>query len=552
MRSATWCVTLLAAALSACGGSFGSADVGKSWSTKDKPGGACALEGKDSDGASVEPDPAGQAEIVLEVRATRVIGAISPLVYGTNGMTEIEKNHQTLVRSGGNRMTAYNWENNASNAGKDWKFQNDGNLGSSEEPGKAVTPMVQKVKELGATAIVTIPIVDYVAADKRGDGDVRNSGKDYLANRFRKNRPKKGAPFSDKPDGNDDSVYEDEFVNFLRKTIPNAKIVYALDNEPDLWADTHAEVHPDKVSYEELVRRSIDFAKAIKDVAKDAEVLGFVSYGWHGFDTLQDAPDAKQHGDFVEYFLGEMKKAEQENGRRLIDYLDLHWYPEARGDGARITEKKQSDGVIEARLQAPRSLWDPEYKESSWIADNDGVIKLIPRMMDKIERTYPGTKLAFTEWNYGAGTNISGALASADALGIFGCRGVSVAANWPMGEEPFMLAALRAYRNYDGKGAAFGDTAVFAQTSNYETSSVYASIDSQAKGRLVVLALNKLPKPRKTAVRVTAASELKSAKLFRLVQDDDEIVPGPAPTRAGKNVFAFEMPPFSVNVIALE
>ena len=52
-------------------------------------------------------------------------------------------------------------------------------------------------------------------------------------------------------------------------------------------------------------------------------------------------------------------------GRRLLDALDVHWYPEARGacvgnpmDGCRITDNNNEAGVVAARIAAPRSLWD--------------------------------------------------------------------------------------------------------------------------------------------------------------------------------------------------
>ena len=56
----------------------------------------------------------------------------------------------TALRMGGNRWTAYNWENNASNAGSDWCFQNDGLLSSSDTPGEAVKPTITQAKNAGA------------------------------------------------------------------------------------------------------------------------------------------------------------------------------------------------------------------------------------------------------------------------------------------------------------------------------------------------------------------------------------------------------------------
>src|SRR6185503_17735563 len=107
---------------------------------------------------------------------------------------------------------------------------------------------------------------------------------------------------------------------------------------------------------------------------------------------------------------------------------------------------------------------------------------------------------------YGGGDDISGAIASADVFGIFGCRGVALATNWPTSHESFMLAALRAYRNYDGKGATFGDTAVYTKTTNFVASSIYASIDGARAGTVIAVAINKLSQPSITNVRLWSAS----------------------------------------------
>ena len=63
--------------------------------------------------------------------------AISPYIYGINGDLTGDYSNNTLLRSGGNRLTAYNWENNASNAGSDWYFQNDNLMGATDEAGWA-------------------------------------------------------------------------------------------------------------------------------------------------------------------------------------------------------------------------------------------------------------------------------------------------------------------------------------------------------------------------------------------------------------------------------
>jgi hypothetical protein len=433
---------------------------------------------------------------------------ISPLIYGSNSARGLATNRQSVLRQGGNRWTAYNWENNASNAGSDWCFQNDGYLSASNTPGDAVKPTIDQATAAGAAAIVTVPIVDHVAADKNGGCDVRNSGANYLTTRFKANHSTKGSALSLTPNATDGHVYEDEYVNWLKNTEPNANIIFSLDNEPDLWSATHAEVHPNALTYAEIVQRNTDYAKAIKSAWPTAKVAGPVNYGFAGFENLQGAPDNGGR-NFLDFYLDSMKAADTAAGKRLVDYLDLHWYPEATGGGVRITGADTGAAVVAARVQAPRSLWDPTYVENSWISNannyNYGAIRLIPRTKDRFAAHYPGTQLAITEWNYGGGDHISGAIASADALGVFGREGVGLATLWELnGNESFTYAAFRAFRNYDGAGATFGDLSSHATSSDNATASVYASVSSADAQKVTIVAINKGTTAKKAAIPITA------------------------------------------------
>ncbi|HKU40128.1 MAG TPA: glycoside hydrolase family 44 protein, partial [Polyangiales bacterium] len=417
-------------------------------------------------------------------------------------------------------------------------------------PAKAVIDPINVAQKHGAAAIVTVPIVDYVAADKQGGGDVRNTGQNYLSTRFKRNKAEKGSAFSAKPDADDGWVAQDEFVHYLKKRVGNARVAFSLDNEPDLWASTHAEVHPRSVTYAELWDRNQRFASAIKRVWPSAEVLGLVSYGFNGYVSLQNAPDSRGR-DLIEWYLDQAKSA-AEGGKRLIDYLDLHWYPEAQANGMRVSDTSILPDVVAARVQAPRSLWDPTYQEESWVRDYvGGPIDLLHRLSSKIAAHYPGTKLSFSEWNYGAGHHISGAIATADVLGIFGREGVGMATLWPLSsDESFSFAALRAYRNYDGRGSAFGDVSVRATTSDVTSVTAYASLKAGAADQVVVIAINKASGPKTVALYVNHPTSFVAARIFELSGTAPELVPKGDMASRGANTWRLALAGYSVTVIA--
>ncbi|MFV8749949.1 glycoside hydrolase family 44 protein [Nannocystaceae bacterium ST9] len=516
----------------------------------------------DGDGVLVEPGDPGPADLSFEIRADTERRPISPLIYGINGGDDLEGSQKgaTLLRSGGNRMTAYNWETNASNAGSDYQHQNDNYLVANlpadqqDDPGAAVRGLIEAALAHDASALLTIPICGYVAADKDGGGDV-NQTPNYLDVRFHPSIAFKGAPLDAAPNPDDDAVYQDEFVHWTTTNFPSAfessipRILFSMDNEPDLWSSTHARIHPLPVGYQELVDENVEFARAVKSVAPEAWVTGFVSYGYNGYVTLQGAPD--QDGEFLSYFLAAMSEAETTWGMRLIDVLDLHWYPEAMGGGQRITGEDVSPDSVEARVQAPRSLWDPSYTETSWIADYvGGPIALLPWIQSRIDSNYPGTGIGFTEYNYGAAFHISGAIAEADVLGIFGREGVALATFWPLAADNSMVyAAIRAFRSYDGADGHFGDTSIMAESSDVAQATVYASIDEGNSSRMVIVAINKTTGPLNAAITMAAYADYSSVEVYQLTDAGatiDEVAPAPL---TATNALIYTMPALSVSVL---
>ena len=146
---------------------------------------------------------------------------ISPFIYGVNPGSRNDRANAgldqplyanlnlTLVRLGGNRWTGYNWTNNASNAGADYRYQNDHYLGGGSQPAGAVIPCLQSVDSRHAAALVTIQMAGFVAKDFAGPQDPKLP-------------PEKSAHFvpafpspGDDPHPAPDHVYLSQFVQFL-------------------------------------------------------------------------------------------------------------------------------------------------------------------------------------------------------------------------------------------------------------------------------------------------------------------------------------------------
>jgi hypothetical protein len=444
--------------------------------------------------------------ITVNVDTSQDRAAISPYVYGANDDMGLDL--VTFRRLGGNRMTGYNWENNASNAGIDWQHQSDNYMcgiqslsaAQCNTAGGVITHWHDRSVAIGAASELTLEMAGYVAADMNGPVAQSETAPSL---RWDAAVLTKGAPFTTAPSLTDGKVYIDEQVNFMVSRYGGAAgstgvKFYGTDNEPDIWASTHPRIHPTPVSAVELVNRTAELASAVKAVDPAAMIFGYESYGFNGYYSLQDAPDwasvKGSYGWYIDYYLDQMRLRGATAGKRLLDVLSVHWYPEAQGGGQRIVfGGTGSLDTQKARVQAPRSLWDATYHETSWIAQYYGsYLPLIPRLQQSINTYYPGTGLAFTEFAYGGEADISGGLATADALGIFGRYGVFAAAYWPVeSDQSYVRAAYRLYRDYDGAGGKYGDTRVRATISDAANASTYAAITGSDDTTLHLIILNK-------------------------------------------------------------
>ncbi len=461
---------------------------------------------------------------------------ISRFIYGANfieprawdGATRLPP--FTFVRFGGNRFSAYNWENNFSNAGNDYLYENDAYMSDSRRPGEAIRSRVEAARKTGAATLVTVPMTGYVAADDKGPMDVADATRPgRLATRFRISRANKGAPLSLSPDPNDPFVNQDEFVAWLDHTFPGAigdstkPIMFSLDNEPDIWFATHEEIFskvqdktPRILTYDDFINRSIEYARAIKRVAPSAIIFGPALTNYAGMAVLGRYPTPDPvYGTqyFLDIYLDRMKSAAASGGR-LLDVLDVHWYPESQADGMRITDSHVEDppALVQARVQAPRSLWDSTFDEHTWVTQAaGGPVRLLDRMRQSVAAHYPGTKLSISEYYFGGGAQISGGIAQADVLGIFGRERVYAASAWPSDHSPqhdgdngriyqYLFGAFDMYLNYDGNGSRFGDIGVSSKTNDPERTSVYASMD--AAKRIVIVAINKSKAPLPVAIAI--------------------------------------------------
>jgi len=454
-----------------------------------------------------------------------------------------------MDRAGGNRWTAYNCENNYSNAGSDYgPYHNDTFISSSTIAAEPVRSFIAADRSLGLASLITVQLQGLVSADANGNVSVA-SPPDMTRFKTVVNKKSSVTPtaFTTMPPTNDSNVYMDEFLWTLNQKFLGQGIFAAntslptfisLDNEPELCNSTHLEVQGSTmVTSDAYIAKTKALAKALKDQFPDAIIFGPAHYGFAGIYRWQNELSATPNGNnwFSDKYLQAISSESAIYGKPLVDVYDFHWYPEVYdGSGERIvnmSETTLSDTQVQQIVQAPRDLWDPNWHDpnnsSPWIYQTLGntPIKIIPRLQAKINAEFPAMKgIAITEYEGGGWNHIAGTIAQADMLGIFGVQGLYAATLWPPnGTFDYAMAGFRAFRGFNGSAANFGDTSVQADSSDVSKVAAYVSKDSTMSGRVVIVAINRSTTAQVTTINGIALSG--TASIYQMT----------ATTAAGQN-----------------
>ena len=470
---------------------------------------------------SPPPIAAGPA---LSVNVGAPTHAISPYIYGWNDWVGAFTAQTAaslslpIDRWGGDQTTRYNYQLDVYNNAADWYFENSPGPNAGYPDVSLFNSQVALDQSAGTRTMATVPLIGWTTlrstacsfsvakygAQQAADPNRPDCGNGILLN---------GNPVVNDPTDTSepiDQTFASGWVSFLTGKFGNAAnngvAIYELDNEPEWWFTTQVDVHPLPTTYDELSNDGLTYAQAIKSADPTAEVSGPLLSCWMCFFySMKDIVsgwntppcycangnpiDRLAHGNIplIDYYLQQFAAYDAAHGQRLLDYLDIHTYFAADNLAFSLSG---DTSVQQARVNSTRVFWDPTYTDPNYTDPNNATNnappvppQLIPLAQSWISSNYPGTKLAFSEYNWGGVDGISGAIAQADLLGIFGAYGLDMATIWwntfdpqnTVEQQVSILTAFAIYRNYDGNHSQFGNTALWAQSANQGQLSIYAA-----------------------------------------------------------------------------
>jgi hypothetical protein len=481
--------------------------------------------GHDSSARSSEtPASVVAVDVTVDVLGNR--HPISSFVYGgayPKDAPTITDSGLTVVRWGGNATSRYNWKLFTYNAANDWYFED---FNYSEIGDVDSAKFIQDVKTAGSHPLMTMGMLPWVAKSAEGGGnghwsfsvakygsqcgvdpyntDAGNGLKTDCSTTLTANPNDANVPLLDQPGTNDPpgSVYRNQWTAALAAAFGAAPHFYNMDNEIDIWGGTHRDVHPAPTAYNEMRDTFLTEARGLKGWDPKAIRFGPVSCCWWFYWNGANNSDKSAHAgvDLLPWWLNEIYWQDKIAGKRSVDVLDIHAYPDSPDTSTWALAQKQA---LTARIY--RDYWDPTYvSESSSINQNWATFiqpnKTIPFRIPRIRATanmiYPGTPISFTEWSaaFAGELDFSTALGDADAYGILGRERVYLASRWvaPDPANPNYLA-LKLFTNYDGQHHGFATTSISdANNGNPDLFSSYAALNSTGK-TLTVVVLNKDP-----------------------------------------------------------
>jgi len=484
----------------------------------------------------------GSTNVAVNIDALANRHQISPYIYGINSMTESDVTNlsPTFVRFGGNEASDYNWKLFTYNSGSDWYFE-DYSLGGFDSVG-----FTSFTVGSGSQMLTTIPTLDWVAKGSGWSFSVKTYGAQCSVDPYNTDagngqiagstgncststQPVTTSPATaayyplvdtpgDCPSGTTDGstcIDRQTWATALASAfgsgtcnVPYSPITschfYDMDNEPEIWNGSHRDIHPTQPGYEELVNRFENEGTPLKSWDPSAVRFGPItccySYLW-----MAGGGDRVTHAgiDFAPWWLNQVNWLDQINGARTLDVFDIHAYFSDNIDTTGFTNPKLRTEVNKYL----RTYWDPAYytsgDDADWITTtqpNRGVPFLIPRLKALANAIYPGTPLAFTEWeSFFNEWEFTTALSDADAYGVMGREGLSFSTRWggPSATDTTTnqphpnYTSFKLWTNYDGAKHGFGTLSVSDHSSvNPDQFVSYAALDATGT-TMTIMVVNK-------------------------------------------------------------
>lgn len=273
---------------------------------------------------------------------------------------------------------------------------------------------------------------------------------------------------------------------------------WSMDNEPEIWNGTHDDVMPSLLSASAFMDSYFAVAKKARERFPEIKLTGPVpanEWQWYRWGDQSLTVDGKPYC-WLEYFIKRVADEQKSSGIRLLDVLDIHWYP---------SESSNADLV-----QLHRVFYDETYiypgangvktVNGGWDAsqNKEYIFKRINDWLLKHFGENHGITIALTENDISSSDPNIVSVVYASMLGTFADNGVEIFTPWSW--KTGMWETLHLFSRYT-KG-----TRVRTTSGNEATVSGYSTVNGSSDSMTVILVNRDLSASRTATVNIAGFS----------------------------------------------
>ncbi|MEO5581931.1 MAG: glycoside hydrolase family 44 protein [Saprospiraceae bacterium] len=433
-----------------------------------------------------------QAQIKITIDPTAGIKKISPYIYGRNNsfsstnpnwtisaeeFTRIKDAGVTFFReSGGNNCTKYNWQKKLSSH-PDW--YNNVYTNDWDQTAKTLQKNFPQAQGMWAFQLIgkaaktnQYNFNDWgynqstwwvgVNQNLNGNGIPNASGtkaaKEGDINLYLEDWP------AEKTTGIIDHWFGASGIGLNKTQVQ----YWNMDNEPEIWNGTHDDLVPKQIPGEDFIQRYFAVAKMARQLYPAIKLVGpVVANEWQWYNWDGPVPYNGRNIPWIEYFILRCSEEQKKTGIRLLDVVDIHFYP--------YTSK------TEELVQLHRVFFDETYvfPEANGVKNVNGswdnsqnreyIFTRINGWLTKYFGADHGVRLGLTELGFNNQNVNATAVTYASILGEFMKHDVELCTPWSW--DYGMWETLHLFTKYSKSFSVQG------KSSNEELVSAYPSIN---------------------------------------------------------------------------
>lgn len=279
----------------------------------------------------------------------------------------------------------------------------------------------------------------------------------------------------------------------------NRQFVYwSMDNEPEIWNGTHDDVMPSLLSASAFMDSYFAVAKKAREKFPQIKLTGPVpanEWQWYRWGDQSLTIDGKYYC-WLEYFIKRIADEQKSSGIRLLDVLDIHWYPSesSNADLIQLHRVFFDETYVYPGANGVKTVnggWDTsQNKEYIFKRINDWLITHFGENH--------GITLALTENDISSSNPNIVSVVYASMLGTFADNGVEIFTPWSW--KTGMWETLHLFSRYTKS------IRVKTTSANEATLSGYSNVNSSSDSMTVILVNRDFTASRTATVNLTGFS----------------------------------------------